>query len=200
MKRNGAAHRGGRASVRWQGEAGVVAFRRWRMALEGGGSPASTLQVGEMMGRVRGGLSGKSEEGCVRAGVLTRKRGDGGATAFHEADGGRNGGISGGAADVARGRGRGELSGAELRWPFGTVGGFVEEKWRESGVDPGSVDRACGRRKWAPVGDVRAGEGMVARVGRERRHGAAGQRRELGRPVSNNADFLFKGIYKLITI
>jgi hypothetical protein len=89
MKRNGAAHRGGRASVRWQGEAGVAAFRQWRMALEGGGSPASTLQVGEMMGQVRGGLSGKSEEGCVRAVVLTGDGGDGGA---------------------ARGRGRGELS------------------------------------------------------------------------------------------
>jgi hypothetical protein len=103
MKRNGAAHRGGRASVRWQGEAGVVAFRRWRMALEGGGSPASTLQVGEMMGQVRGGLSGKSEEGCVRAGVLT---GDGGTTAFHEADGGRNGAATWRKEEGAGGGGR----------------------------------------------------------------------------------------------
>jgi hypothetical protein len=83
----------------------VAAFRRWRMALEGGGSPTSTLQVGEMTGQVRGGLSGKSEEGCVRAGVLTRKRGDSGAMALREVDGGRNGGISGGATGVAHGRG-----------------------------------------------------------------------------------------------
>jgi hypothetical protein len=58
-----------------------------------------------MMGHVRGGLSGKSEEGCVRAVVLNGDGGDSGATAFHEADGGRNGGISGGAAGVAHGRG-----------------------------------------------------------------------------------------------
>jgi hypothetical protein len=54
-----------------EGEAGAVAFRQRRTALKGGGSPALTLQVGEMMGQVRGKLSGKSEEGCVRAGVLT---------------------------------------------------------------------------------------------------------------------------------
>jgi hypothetical protein len=87
-----------------------VAGRGWRggvpMALEGGGSPALTLQVGEMMGHVRGGLSGKSEEECVRAGVLT---GDGGATAFHEADGGRNGAATwrkeeGGLVEVGAGR------------------------------------------------------------------------------------------------
>jgi hypothetical protein len=81
----------------------------------GRGSPASTLQVDEMTGHVRGGLSGKSEEGCVWAGVLTVDGGDGGATVFREADGGGNGGISGEAAGAARGRGRGELSGAELR-------------------------------------------------------------------------------------
>jgi hypothetical protein len=45
------------------------------MALEGEGSPASTLQVGEMTG----GMSRKSEEGCVRAAVLTGDGGDGGA-------------------------------------------------------------------------------------------------------------------------
>jgi hypothetical protein len=101
-KRNGATHRGGRASVRWRGEANAAAFRWWKTALEGGGIPASTLQVGERMGQVRGGLSGKNEEGCVRVGVLTR---DGGATAFCEADGGGNGGISGGAAGAARRRG-----------------------------------------------------------------------------------------------
>jgi hypothetical protein len=49
-KRNGAAHRGGRATVRWWGEAGAAVFRRRRTALEGEGSPASTLQVGEVMG------------------------------------------------------------------------------------------------------------------------------------------------------
>jgi hypothetical protein len=37
----------------------------------GGGSLASTMQVGELTGQVRGGLSRKSEGGCVRAGVLT---------------------------------------------------------------------------------------------------------------------------------
>jgi hypothetical protein len=95
--------------VRWRGEAGTAAFRRWRMALEGGGSLASTLQVGEMTGQVRGGLSRKSEEGCMRAAVLTRDGGDGGATAFHEVNGGGNGGISGRAAGAARGRGRGEV-------------------------------------------------------------------------------------------
>jgi hypothetical protein len=79
------------------------------------GSPASTLRVGEMTGQVKGGLNGKSEEGCMRAGVLTGDGGDGGAMVFHEADGGGNGGISGGAADAARGHGRGELGGAELR-------------------------------------------------------------------------------------
>jgi hypothetical protein len=50
-KRNGAAHQGGRASVKWRGEVGAVAFQLRRTALEGGGSPASTLQVGEMVGR-----------------------------------------------------------------------------------------------------------------------------------------------------
>jgi hypothetical protein len=79
------------------------------------GSPASTLRVGEMTGQVRGGLSGKSKEGCVHAGVLTGDRGDGGAMVFREADGGGNSGISGGAADAARGHGRGELGGTELR-------------------------------------------------------------------------------------
>jgi hypothetical protein len=62
----------------------------------------STLRVGEMTGQVRGGLSGKSEEGCVRAGVLTGDGGDGGAMAFLEVDGGGNDGISGGAANAAR--------------------------------------------------------------------------------------------------
>jgi hypothetical protein len=121
--------------VRWRGEANAAAFRWWKTALEGGGIPASTLQVGERMGQVRGGLSGKNEEGCVRVGVLTR---DGGATAFCEADGGGNGGISGGAADVAHRRGRGELGGAELRWPLCAAGGFEEEKWREGGGGGGS--------------------------------------------------------------
>jgi hypothetical protein len=64
-KRNGTTHRGGRASVRWQGEVGVAAFRRQRTALEGGGRQELTLLVSEMTGQVRGGLSGKSEEGCV---------------------------------------------------------------------------------------------------------------------------------------
>jgi hypothetical protein len=91
--------------VRWRGEAGAVAFRQWKMALEGGGSPVSTLQIGEMTGQVRGGLSGKSEEGCVRAAVLTGDGGDGGATVFREADGGGNGSISGGATSAARRRG-----------------------------------------------------------------------------------------------
>jgi hypothetical protein len=45
----------------------------------------------------------------VRAVVLTEDRGEGGATAFREADGGGNGGISSGASGVAHGRGRGEL-------------------------------------------------------------------------------------------
>jgi hypothetical protein len=36
--------------MRWRGEVVAVAFRQWRMALEGGGSPVSTLQVGEMTG------------------------------------------------------------------------------------------------------------------------------------------------------
>jgi hypothetical protein len=120
--------------VRWRGEAGAVAFRRRRTTLEGGGSPASTLQVGERMGQVRGGLSGKSEEGCVWAGVLTGDGGDGGAMAFREADGGGNSGISGGATGAARGRGRGELGGTELRWPLGAAGSFEEEKWREGGI------------------------------------------------------------------
>jgi hypothetical protein len=65
-------------------------------------SPVSTLQVGEMTGQVTGGLSGKSEEGCVQAAVHTRDRGDSSATAFREADGGGDGDISGG-------RGQGEL-------------------------------------------------------------------------------------------
>jgi hypothetical protein len=79
-----------------------------------------------MMGQVRGGLSGKSEEECVRAGVISGDEGDGGATAFHKPDGGGNDGISGGAA------GR-ELGGAKLRWPLGVASGFVEEKWRGRG-------------------------------------------------------------------
>jgi hypothetical protein len=41
--RNGAAHRGGRASVRWRGEAGAAMFQWRRMAHEGGGDPALTL-------------------------------------------------------------------------------------------------------------------------------------------------------------
>jgi hypothetical protein len=63
-----------------------------------------------MMGQVRGGLSGKSEVGCMRVVVLTRDGGDGGATAFCEADGGGNDGISVRAAGAARGCDRGELS------------------------------------------------------------------------------------------
>jgi hypothetical protein len=55
-KRNGAAHRGGQTSVRWRVEANAAAFRRQRMALEGGGSPVSTLQVVEMTKQVRGGM------------------------------------------------------------------------------------------------------------------------------------------------
>jgi hypothetical protein len=113
---------------------------------------------------VRGGLSGKNEEGCVRVGVLTR---DGGATAFCEADGGGNDGISGGAADVAHRRGRGELGGAELRWPLCAAGGFEEEKWREGGaVDPGLAmekrgeERKRGGSAWAaPQGGRRRGAG-----------------------------------------
>jgi hypothetical protein len=84
------------------------------MTLEGGGSPASTLQISEMTGQVRGGLSEKSEEGCVRATVLTGNGGDGGAVVFREADRGGNGNISGRATGAARGRGRGELGGVEL--------------------------------------------------------------------------------------
>jgi hypothetical protein len=132
-KRNRVAHRGGRASVRWWGEASAEASRRRRMALEGGGSPASTLQVSEMTGQVRGGLREKSEEGCVWATVLSGNGGDGGAAAFREADRGGNSDISGGATGAARGRGRGELGGVELRWPLGVAGVFVEEKWRERG-------------------------------------------------------------------
>jgi hypothetical protein len=62
-----------------------------------------------MMGQVRGGLSGKSKEGCVRAVVLTGEGGDGGATALCEANGGGNGGIACGATGAAHGCGRGEL-------------------------------------------------------------------------------------------
>jgi hypothetical protein len=40
----------------------------------------------------------------------------------------------------------------------------------------------------------------VAHVGHARRRGVAGGRRELGRPVSNSADFLFILISKLNTI
>jgi hypothetical protein len=61
----------------------------------------------------------------VRAAVLTGDGGDGGAMAFCEADSGGNGDISGGAAGVAHGCGRGELGGAELRWPLGAASGFV---------------------------------------------------------------------------
>jgi hypothetical protein len=118
----------------------------------------------------------------VRAGVLTGDGGDGGVTAFREADGGGNGGISGGVAGTARGHGRGELGGTEFRWPLGVAGGFVEEKWRErgsgsqlgdgearrgkkrgGGSDAGgatwrkgglAAGRARYRRKRAPVDDV----------------------------------------------
>jgi hypothetical protein len=62
-----------------------------------------------MTRQVRGGLSGKSEVGCMRVVVLTRDGGDSGATAFCEADGGGNDGISVGAAGAARGCDRGEL-------------------------------------------------------------------------------------------
>jgi hypothetical protein len=101
--------------VKWQGEVGTAAFWRRRTALEGGVSPALTLQAGEMIGQVRGGLNRKSEEGCVGAGVLTGDGGDDGVTAFREADGGGNGSISGRAAGAAHGRGRGELGNAKLR-------------------------------------------------------------------------------------
>jgi hypothetical protein len=85
----------------------------------------------------------------VRAGVLTGDGGDGGATAFREADGGGNGGISGGVAGTAHGHGRGELGGTEFRWPLGVAGGFVEEKWRErgSGSQLGDGEARRGKKK-----------------------------------------------------
>jgi hypothetical protein len=117
----------------------------------GQGSLALTLQVGELMGQVRGGLSEKSEGGCVRAGVLTGDRGDGGG----------NDGISGRVAGAACGRGRGELGGAGLRWPLGAAGGFAEEKWRERGVDPGSaMEKRGGERKGGSgAGSATRGQG-----------------------------------------
>jgi hypothetical protein len=127
----------------------------------------------------------------VRAGVLTGDGGDGGVTVFREADGGGNGGISGGVADTARGHGRGELGGTEFCWPLGVAGGFVEEKWRERGSGSqlgdgearrgkkrGGPTRAAprgGRGAWRPAGRATGGSGRqsttceqrrVARVGR----------------------------------
>jgi hypothetical protein len=82
----------------------------------------------------------------MRAGVLTKHGGDGGTTAFCEADGGRNGGISSRAAGVACGRGRGELGGAELRWPLGVAGSFAKEKWREGGSQLGDGEARRGKK------------------------------------------------------
>jgi hypothetical protein len=64
----------------------------------------------------------------------------------------------------------------------GGLGSVTPRGWR-------TVWGLGGRRRRAPVDDVRAGEGMVPRVGRSQRRGAAGERRELGRPVSNSVDF-----------
>jgi hypothetical protein len=146
----------------------------------GRGQSNVDLQVSERMGQVRGGLSGKSEEGCVWAGVLTGDRGDGGMMAFREADGGGNSVISGGATGAARGCGRGELSGTELRWPLGAAGGFEEEKWREGGggswLDDGEArsgkkgGRAGGRQGARPM-EACTGRRRVSRGGEGGTHG-----------------------------
>jgi hypothetical protein len=52
----------------------------------------------------------------MRSDVTWRRRRSGSTTAFREADGGGNGGISGRAATAARRRGRGELNAGIGRW------------------------------------------------------------------------------------
>jgi hypothetical protein len=99
-----------------------------------------------------------------------RRRGDGGATAFREADGGGNGGISGGATGAAHGRGRGELGGAELRWPLGAAGGFMEEKWREREGGGSRLGNGEARR-----GNKKGGPARAAPRGVRRREGAGGR-------------------------
>jgi hypothetical protein len=198
---------GGSGGVRWGPE--LLSRRRWMGGIKGGAVEERTWRAGVderdgtkkrdrqwaapfMVARWSGrdkGAGGPELKGVGRRVAATR-RGE-----ALEGGGGPAGGRSRAWWRCVEQRGAGEWHerGGGYGWCHVKEGGG--EAWaRSRHADGGQcgglvVGRAHGRRRRAPVDDVRAGEGMVPHVGHAQRRGAAGERRELGRPLSNSVDF-----------